>query len=48
MSRKKEGVRGGTTGSPMLINDPEFATAMADRLHEHYEARAQERGGVRG
>jgi uncharacterized protein (UPF0261 family) len=29
------------------INDPQFATAMADRLHEHYEAWARERGGIR-
>ena len=25
------------------INDPEFATAMADRLHEHYEGRPRDR-----
>ena len=25
------------------VNDPEFATAMADRLHEHYEAWSDER-----
>jgi uncharacterized protein (UPF0261 family) len=28
------------------VNDPEFATAMADTLHAHYQAWARDRGGV--
>ena len=37
---RKEGARGGTTGSPTLVNDPEFALAMANRLHELIGARS--------
>jgi hypothetical protein len=44
--RRKKGVHGGNMVSPVLINDPEYALAMADTLHEHYESWVAQREKV--